>query len=395
MSSRRQFLQTLLAGSAITLAPGLAIAGSQLGPQRLVVLILRGGLDGLAAVAPYADRNYQSARGGLALAEPGDTQGVLDLDGFFGLHPALTHLHKLYQRGECVPVHAIASPYRKRSHFDAQNVLELGLSSPNASKQGWLNRALALLANQDSETAIAIGQNIPLVLRGPESVSSWTPSVLPAADNEDLLIRLQDLYQQDEFLGPQLEMALNTQAMAEDMNAKRGKRQKLSNLAGAAGRLLANAQGPKIAVLEANGWDTHANQGTNKGRLAQNLKQLDAAIKTLADSLGRAWQHTAVLVVTEFGRTVAMNGTRGSDHGTASAAFLVGGAVKGGRVLADWPGLSSQDLYQGRDLQATLDIRSVYKSVLAEHFRVDIAALDEQVFLRSNDARIVKGLFKI
>ncbi len=217
MTSRRNFLQTMVAGSLAGALPGLSFAAPGRGRQRLVLVILRGGLDGLAAVVPYGDAAYESARRGLALEPPGDPDGLRDLDGFFALHPKLRALHAHYGKGELAALHAVASPYRKRSHFDAQNVLELGLATPDGSRQGWLNRALPLLGVQSAgraeNYAMAIGQSVPLVLRGPEKVGSWAPARLPGPDG-DLMERLVALYAGDAFLGPRLEAALNAAGKA-------------------------------------------------------------------------------------------------------------------------------------------------------------------------------------
>ncbi len=398
MISRRSFLNTLAVGGLAGALPRLAVAASASGRQRLVLVILRGGLDGLAAVAPYGDPDYQNARGGLAIEPPGAADGVLDLDGFFALHPALSTLHGHYRRGELTVVHAVASPYRKRSHFDAQNVLELGLAAPHASRQGWLNRSLPLLRGagpaHSEDYAMAIGQSLPLVLRGPEGAGSWAPSRLPGPD-DDLLDRLVALYDGDAFLGPRLEAALQAERMAggTDGGLKRGG-DAFATLCEAAARMLADRAGPRIAVMEAGGWDTHANQGLAGGALAQRLRRLDDGLGRLAVGLGPAWRHTAVLVVTEFGRTVAMNGTRGTDHGTASVALLLGGALNGGRVLGDWPGLAPQRLRDRRDLTPVTDVRAVYKGVLRDHFGVSTADLESRIFPSSREAPAMGGLIR-
>ncbi len=279
MISRRSFLQTLAAGSLAGALPGLAFAAPGLGRQRLVLVILRGGLDGLAVVAPYGDPAYERARRGLALAPPGDRDGLRDLDGFFALHPKLRAVHGHYGKGQLIALHAVASPYRKRSHFDAQNVLESGLASPGESHQGWLNRALPLLAAEQAspaeDYAMAIGQSVPLVLRGPEKVGSWAPPRLPGPDG-DLMERLVALYDGDAFLGPRLEAALNADRMAGGSPGGPGRpAEQFATLAQAAARMLADTAGPRIAVLEAGGWDSHANQGREGGALAQRLGRLD------------------------------------------------------------------------------------------------------------------------
>ncbi len=350
---------------------------------------MRGGLDGLAAVPPYAEPAYAQLRGSLALAKPGTENGALDLDGTFGLHPALANLHAMYRAREALVLHAAATPYRERSHFDAQNVLEAGGTAPTGSGGGWLNRALAALDSAgNSRGAVALADSVPLVLRGELAVTSWAPSQLPETD-EDTLARVRRLYEAaDPVLAASLNGALEAREIAGDasdtrMGGGRGG-QAIAPLASAAARFLASPDGPRIAVLDAGGWDTHANQGAAQGPLALRLRGLDAGLQMLKTELGAHWSETTVLVVTEFGRTVAVNGTRGTDHGTAGCAFLAGGAVAGGRVVADWPGLAARDLHEGRDLRATTDLRSLFKAVLHERFGVSEAALARTVFPASD-----------
>ena len=356
---------------------------------RFVLVILRGGLDGLAAVPPYGEGAYARLRGSLALAAPAANGGVLKLDGLFGLHPALANLHRMYLAGELAIAHAVASPYRERSHFDGQKVLEAGGTSPSTSDGGWLNRALAALAEESfGRDAIALSDTVPLVLRGPVTVGSWAPSRLPDTD-EDTLARVREIYEAaDPILAARLTEALNARDLADAAGMESGMRaggQQLAPLAAAAGRFLAAEDGPRIAVVEAGGWDTHANQGGATGALAQRLQQLDNGIASLQRELGPAWARTTVMIVTEFGRTVAANGTRGTDHGTAGAAFVVGGAVAGGRMLADWPGLSARDLYEGRDLMPTLDLRALFKGALGEQYGLSTRALETEIFPGSSD----------
>lgn len=397
MTSRRDFLGTLLAGSAAGVLPGLTLAAPGSDHRRFVLVILRGGLDGLAAVAPYGDPGYEGARRGLALAPPAGGGGLRDLDGFFALHPMLETLHGHYGRGELIAVHGVATSYRKRSHFDAQNVLELGLTTPHAGHQGWLNRALPMLGTRTSgDDAMAIGQAVPLVLRGPESVGSWAPASLPGPD-DDLMDRLLALYGNDAFLGPRLDAALDADSMAgvgagPTGRGRRGRQ--FATLAEVAARMLVDEAGPRIAVIEAGGWDTHANQGRETGALAQRLRRLDEGLGKLAAGMGPAWRHTVVLVVTEFGRTVAMNGTRGTDHGTAGVALILGGAVNGGRVVGDWPGLARGQLHEGRDLAPAMDLRSIYKGILRDHLGVSAADLESRVLPSSRAAPAAGGLIR-
>ncbi|HEX3846206.1 MAG TPA: DUF1501 domain-containing protein [Steroidobacteraceae bacterium] len=397
--TRRVFLHGVGALAAGAALPGVLFAHTG-GSARLVVVILRGALDGLAAVPPLADPAYAPLRRELAIAAPGTTDGALRLDGNFGLHPSLGFLHERYAGGELVVFHAVASPYRDRSHFDGQNVLENGLTKPSGTADGWLNRALANLPARGTraERAVAISQNVPLILRGDQPVISKSPQTLPDVD-EELLTRLADLYSQDEWLSARLSEAVETGKLAEGeaaTSAPKGRApDRVTAVARMAGTLMRSEGGPEVAVIEATGWDTHANQGAANGTLAQRLAGLDAGLRALADELGSLWPQTAVLVVTEFGRTAAMNGTRGTDHGTGACAFLLGGAVRGGRVIADWPGLGRAALLDNRDLRPTLDLRSVFKGVLDEHLRVDAKTLAARIFPDSNDARPLPGLLRV
>ena len=395
MTTRRS---VLAAGAKLTLlAPFARLAAAQPNADsRLVLVILRGGLDGLAAVPPYAEPAYAQLRGSLALPKPGAADGALDLDGTFGLHPALTSLHAMYRAREALALHAAATPYRERSHFDAQKVLEAGGTGPSASGGGWLNRALAALDSAGgAPRAVALADSVPLVLRGELAVTSWAPSQLPETD-EDTLARVQRLY---EAADPELAASLNGALEAREIAGDSGDARMagrgglaIAPLASAAARFLASPDGPRVAVLEAGGWDTHANQGAAQGALALRLRGLDAGLQMLKSELGAHWRETTVVVVTEFGRTVAVNGTRGTDHGTAGCAFVVGGAVAGGRVVADWPGLASRDLHEGRDLRATTDLRALFKAVLHDRFGVGESALARSVFPASDSVAPLDGV---
>jgi len=363
--------------------------------SRLVVVILRGALDGLAAVPPYGDPDYATLHRELAIAAPGRTDGALALNNTFGLHPSLPYLHERFAAGELIVFNAVASPYRDRSHFDGQNVLENGLAKPIGSADGWLNRALAALppsSGRAADRAVAISQNVPLILRGEAAVISKSPQVTPDVD-EDLLARLADLYSKDDWFSARLSEAVQTEKMVNDAADSRVP-DRVAAVARMAANLMRSDGGPQIAVIEAGGWDTHANQGGAKGILAARLGGLDKALQSLADELGPLWPQTAVLVVTEFGRTAAVNGTRGTDHGTGGCAFLVGGAVRGGQVIADWPGLGRSALIDNRDLKPTLDLRSVFKGVLDEHMRIDANTLAKRVFPDSSGARPLQGLIR-
>jgi uncharacterized protein (DUF1501 family) len=414
-TTRRRFLMGTGALAASALLPNVLFAHTG-GTARLVVVILRGALDGLAAVPPYADPSYAGLHRELAIAAPGVADGALALDNTFGLHPACAFLHERYVAGELVVFQAVASPYRDRSHFDGQNVLENGLTKPLGSADGWLNRALAALpranAGHDAERAVAISQNVPLILRGEVPVISKSPQATPDVD-EELLARLADLYSGDDWFSARLSEAVQTGKLADEggnppgaptMTApaaagaqpamRAAAPDRVSGVARMAAVLMRSEGGPEVAVIEASGWDTHANQGGAKGTLAQRLAGLDQALRALKDELGPLWPQTAVLVVTEFGRTAAMNGARGTDHGTGGCAFLAGGAVHGGRVIADWPGLARTALLDNRDLRPTLDLRSVLKAVLDEHMRVDAKTLATRIFPDSSGARPLQGLIR-
>jgi uncharacterized protein (DUF1501 family) len=418
--TRRRFLLSsgaLAAGAALPRALFAHTGGS----ARLVVVILRGALDGLAAVPPYADPDYAGLRRELAISAPGVADGALALDNTFGLHPSLAFLHQRFLANELLVFNAVASPYRDRSHFDGQNVLENGLTKPIGSADGWLNRALAALPSgggHAGERAVAISQNVPLILRGDAPVISKSPQATPDVD-EELLARLADLYSKDDWFSARLSEAVQTEKLTAEGNSvapgagaqadvppqptmtaqqtmavKPAPPDRIGAVARMAAGLMRSEGGPEVAVMEAGGWDTHANQGGAKGALAQRLAGLDKALCVLPEALGPLWPQTMVLVVTEFGRTAAMNGTRGTDHGTGGCAFLLGGAVRGGRVIADWPGLARTALLDNRDLRPTLDLRSVFKGVLDEHMHVAAHTLATRIFPDSSGARPLQGLIR-
>ena len=339
MIARRQFLSTAMLGAgALFVAPGIALATVPTN-RRFVFIIQRGAADGLDILRPTGDPAFAALRGGLI----GDTAGT-KLDAMFTLHPALVETGKMYGQGQALFVHAIASPYRDRSHFDGQNVLETGGTQPYALSDGWLNRLVKMLP-RSSDEAIAIAPTVPTALRGSVQVASFAPSALPEAA-DDLMNRVTALYDADPQLHPAWSAAMETKRLATSTSAG----QDPASLGRLTASFLTKPNGPRIAMLETLGWDTHNAQ---KGCLANQLKNLDVLLAALRDGLGPVWEDTTVLVATEFGRTAAINGTGGTDHGTGSVAMLVGGAVKGGRVIADWPGLAGGKLYQSRDLRPT------------------------------------------
>jgi uncharacterized protein (DUF1501 family) len=379
-----------LAGAVTLGRVSLALAAAAT-DRRFVVVILRGALDGMSAVVPYGDRDLAGLRTPLLPPQPGQDGGVLDLGGFYGLHPALTHLHAMYQANEFLPVHAVAGSYRSRSHFEAQDYMESGADHRLTS--GWLNRVSALIpASGPGEPALAIGTSLPLLLRGPARVGNWVPQSFQEPE-PDLYTRIAALHGHDPVTGPAIAAGLKERGFTTEvlagMEAPPNK-YSFSALAGTAGKLLAAADGPRLAALEIGGWDTHTAQ-TN--RLTYPLRQLDDGLAALKAGLGDAWRKTAVLVMTEFGRTVRENGTGGTDHGTGTVAFVLGGAVVGGRVRADWPGLGADRLFENRDLQPTADLRSVAKGLLAQHLGLDAAGLGK-VFPESGTAAPMPALLR-
>ncbi len=390
--TRRSAVLGLSAAVALGRA-SLAVAAAPT-QRRFVVVILRGALDGMAAVVPYGDPALAGLRGQIVPPEPGQDGGVLDLGGFYGLHPALAGLHETYRAGELTILHAIAGPYRIRSHFEAQDCLESGAAHRMTS--GWLNRVVSALPAGPAKAegdAMAFGVTMPLLLRGPARAGSWSPARLGRA-SPDFYAQVAALAAPDRVIGPAVRQGLRERgfsaAVLGDAPAASGPGDGFATLAAAAGEMLARPDGPRVAALELDGWDTHAAQ---PARLDAMLRQLDTGLAALRQALGPAWRQTAVLCMTEFGRTVRVNGTRGTDHGTGSVALLLGGAVAGGQVRADWPGLGPGRLLDDRDLRPTADLRAVAKGVLAAHFGLGGAAL-AQVFPDSGTAPSMQGLLR-
>jgi uncharacterized protein (DUF1501 family) len=406
LPSRREALIASGALFAWTQLPKLARAEGR--DPRMLVIVLRGALDGLGAVAPVGDPGWIALRGDRALVLDGRTP-ALPLDSFFALNAAMPNLHRLYRAQHAIVVHATASPYRERSHFDGQDVLESGLARPGATDSGWLNRAMTALASGGrvdprGGRSFAVGPVTPLVVRGQAPVMSWAPQVLlPASD--DTQARLLDLYRHTD---PRLANALGERirlaalAGAAGMRAPGGAplpppgiarvRAYFAEAAGTAARYLARPGGPRVGAMGFVGWDTHVDEGAASGQLANLLGALDGALAAIETNMGGAWRETVVVVVTEFGRTARINGSDGTDHGTGTVALIAGGALRGGRVVADWPGLRPADLHEGRDLKPTLDLRAVLKGLLRDHLRVEESALAASVFPGSADVPPLAGL---
>lgn len=361
---RRRFLT--LGASALLLPVVARGAGAPFAPGCLVWINLRGGMDGLHAVIPTDDPGLLRLREPL-FAPLADT--VLRLDGDFALHPELKTLHDWYREKCFSPVVATASPYRERSHFAAQDVLESGLQPADADS-GWLARAL-LARHGEGEQALALARSIPLALRGGPEARSWFPSTLPAAD-DDLYQRLLALYESDPLQARLSEGLETRRALDADSSERAQGRPRFAALAKACGEILAREPGMAGAVLEMGGWDTHNQQ---LSRLRAQFRELDAGLAALRTALGARWPHTVLVACTEFGRTAAVNGTGGTDHGTASTVFLAGGALRGGRVLGDWPGLGEPALLEKRDLRPTSDVRAWLAALLRSQWSLDEKAL--------------------
>jgi uncharacterized protein (DUF1501 family) len=391
-TSRRALLLGGASFTAWAYLPKFARAAGGRDP-RLIVVILRGALDGLATVAPVGDPDYAGLHGSIALTRDGPHAAVM-LDSFFALHPSMPEFARMYRDKHAAVIHALSTPYRDRSHFDGQDVLESGFAGPGRVQSGWLNRALEGLPRGDRVmSGLAVGPTTPLVLRGAAPTVGWALAALPQAD-DDTAARLVELYRhRDPALAAALSqgLQLDKAAQGEDMKTKPGLNNAgaMRTMARGAAKLMAADDGPRIAALAFDGWDTHANEGGPVGRLGQLLSGLDDALGEFERGLGELWRDTVVVVATEFGRTARINGTEGTDHGTGTVALLAGGAVKGERVIANWPGLKPAHLYEGRDLAPTTDLRAVIKGVLRDHLGLSERVLAESVF---PDSAAVKGM---
>jgi uncharacterized protein (DUF1501 family) len=388
-----------LAGAVTLGGTSLAVAAAPT-QRRFVVVLLRGALDGMSAVVPYGDAALATLRGPLLPPQPGGApdpktgDALLDLGGFYGLHPSLAGLHGLYRANQVLPLHAVAGNWRMRSHFEAQDCMESG--ADHRMNSGWLNRAAGQLQAAPGASvmgeAVAFSPGLPLLLRGATRVGTWLPDL---ALHPDLALyrSIADMSHEDSLLGPAITEGLRERGFSDTAlaGAPQPRGFGFTTLATAAGKLLATPGGPRLAALEVAGWDTHAGQAK---RLAYPLRTLDAGLMALKDGLGDAWNDTAVLVITEFGRTARMNGTQGTDHGTGTIAFLLGGRIAGGRVRANWPGLKPANLFENRDLAPTTDLRAVAKGVLSAHLGLAPAAL-AKIFPDSTSATPLTGLLRV
>ena len=386
--TRRHLLAALGAGAVLTVWPGLSPAASGGADSRLLIVLLRGAMDGLHLLPPRDDADYLRARGALAVRD------ALPLDGAFGLHPKLPFAQALYRERALLPFVAVAPPYRERSHFDAQDCLENGTAGPGGARDGWIGRCIAALS---ADRGIAIAQVMPLAMRGSDRAGIWSPP-LPRALSDALIRQLQPLYAEDPALAPMFEDAMQSAEMqSASMETASMDRQaqrvvfRLPEAMAAAAQRMQGADGARIGFVEDSGWDTHRGQ---QAALDRKFAELDAGLRACRQGLGSAWSRTVIAVVTEFGRTVAVNGSAGTDHGVGGLALLAGGAVGGGRIGGDWPGLAPSALHQGRDLRATTDLRALFKGLLAGHLAMPEAALETRVFPDSRAIRPLEGLLR-
>lgn len=356
--SRRGLLGAAGFAGAVATLPGMAFAQASTA-RRLVFVIQRGAADGLAIMPPLGDPALMRLRAALTEAE------AKMLDSMFALHPSLNFVGQMFATGQARGYHAIATDYRSRSHFEGKNVLESAASRPYELPTGWMGRLLPMLSPEDAR-ALAMVPAVPLALRGDSLVSTYANNRLPDA-SDDLMQRLTLLYEADSELAPLWTEAVKTKEMAGDIGGNNGRNGgELGKLAAA---LMTGPEAARVMMIETGGWDTHSAQAR---RLSQQLTGLDSLLSELKTGLGEAWSQTLVIVATEFGRTAAINGTGGSDHGTASAALVLGGDLgPGPKVIADWPGLSANKLYQGRDLAPTMHFGQMATAELSRHYRLD------------------------
>jgi uncharacterized protein (DUF1501 family) len=421
--------------SALATAAGLGVSVSFLGrtayaaadgalaKKKLIVVICRGAMDGLSVSPPIGDPDYAALRGRIAIAPFDAPDGALKLDSTFGLHPALKSVHRLALSGQARIAPAVATPDRARSHFEAQDVLESGGTVAYGASSGWLNRTLQALAPARKIEALSVGTQAPLILRGPVQAASWSPGGLEGRD-ERLPRILADLYAKDPLLGPALASGLQTQGMAHaaaalasaqaaelapagdgtqsDAMVAAASAKPVANPKGAAeaarsmgvtvAKFMTGPKGPQVVAISVDNFDTHANQGAGTGLLATRLSYLDSLLDGLSSGLGDGWRDTVIVVSTEFGRTAHVNGTGGTDHGTASTALVLGGGMKRGGIIGDWPTLQQARLFEHRDTAPTMDMRSLFKGVLSEHMGVDRRSLDGAIFPDSQVAQIATGV---
>ena len=360
---RRNFLKGSLGSLYMMASPNMAFPDVKLPEKRMLVVLLRGGLDGLAAVPPLADKNLSKIRKDVLV------QGANDLDGFFGIHPNLKFLENEYHSGNAAFVHATSFPYTGRSHFDGQNIMETGSEQAYAVTSGWVGRAM----NAAGFSSLAVSLPIPIILRGNEVNSNYFPTNFSKATKKEYA-EVEKMWKSDSQLNGMLKDISSRDTM------KHGRGDTI-DLVGYAASQMHKANGPRVGLLEIDGFDTHALQGNEQGEHAELLEDLDNILRVFKERMGPLYDDTAIVTVTEFGRTAFENGTQGTDHGWASSMILAGGLVKGKQVVSDWPGLSKRNLFEDRDLTMTIDARDIYAEVVKTVFDLEDDVISEHVFL--------------
>ena len=360
---RRDFLKGTLGTLYMMASPNMALPDTNPTEKRLLVVLLRGGMDGLASIPPLGDKNLSKIRKDILV------NGANDLDGFFGINPSLRFLGSEYHKGRAAFVHATSFPYTGRSHFDGQNIMETGFEQAYAVTSGWVGRAM----NAAGFSSLAVSLPIPIILRGNDVNSNYFPTNFPKA-GKSVYKEVKEMWQND----PQLAGLLDPIIGRRMQHGGRGDTRELVSFAA---KEMHKPDGPRVGLLEFEGFDTHALQGNEDGHHAEILAELDGVLEGFKRQMGDLYDNTVVVTVTEFGRTALENGTQGTDHGWASAIFLAGGLVKGNQVISDWPGLGSKDLYEGRDLLMTIDARDVYAEVVKTVFDLNDEDIARDVFL--------------
>ena len=389
MFTRRDLLKGMMLAGGFCLLPlgrrGWALAAPEAAQKHMVMVLMRGAVDGLSLVTPYTEPHYYRVRSSIALPPPKDDGGLIDLDGFFGLHPSLSALMPLWQNRTLAFVQASGSPAETRSHFEAQDIMETALLDSAMAKQGWMNGLAQILpANGDPTRALSFGNTLPKIFQGTYDVTTVPLGLRPPANGGTGGNPLVDeafgrLYGSHPALNKLYEQATAARAdMIRDLD-----KEMVASARGAPGAAGFAEETAKVAdmikadpriqlvFMDVGGWDTHVNQGNSKGQLANRLKNLGDGLAALAEGLGPAWDDTAVVVMSEFGRTVAENGNAGTDHGHGNVAWVLGGRVKGGKVWGRWPGLEEAQLYENRDLKVTTDFRSILGRLAAAQFDLD------------------------
>ena len=381
--TRRNFL---IGGTASVFLTGISnsIRATTNEKKNLIIISLRGGMDGLSAVPVIGDKNLQKKRKKLILEE------TLKLDSDFALHPKLYVFHKLWKNNQAAIVHATSIPYTGRSHFDGQNLMESGGVVPYKEKTGWLGRGM-LSAGYVGE-GLALALPMPLLLRGVPLNDNYYPAK-GKMPSDYVLDTLFSAYKENGDINLEMVMDIIRKRPVSMMTAGSSRNNK--SLARQTAMLLRNKHGPSVAVFELGGFDTHAAQGTVDGLLADQLEDVNSIVKILAENLGDAFNNTLILTLTEFGRTIKQNGGNGTEHGWGGAILMAGGLIKKSQAYTDWPGLKKKQLFEGRDLMSTIDARAVYNAAMSVCFDIDPEQLRRDVFWKDDLPNLTESLFKV